>query len=69
LQHTGQTNKAVQKKKSGWLCLGVVNFHDNARLQFFGPFQSSAVEVINWLHAFGMDAHFFAEGFDALVSH
>jgi hypothetical protein len=39
LQHTGQTNKAVQKKKSGWLCLGVVTLHGNARLQIFGPFQ------------------------------
>jgi len=69
LQHNGQTNKAVQKKKSGWLCFGVVTLHDNARLQFFGPFQSPTVELTNWLHTFGMDAHIFAEGFDALVSH
>jgi hypothetical protein len=36
---------------------------------FFGPFQSPPVEVINWLHTLGMDANFFAEGFDGLVSH
>jgi hypothetical protein len=67
LLHTGQTNKAIQKK-SEWLYLGVLTLHGNARLKFLWPFHPPAVEVINWLHTLGMGANFFAEGFDALVS-